>query len=135
MIIYISLPVLHVSPDVQSLLEKLHHAVGGAGCVWQPTMGRPRAGRWATKFNVIHKPENFNSTSSSIDQRAVFNVCSEVSRLFAMFFYASKPGPRQVRSHKRMARISVSSTPSIDCALHRLLHLIYYYSRLVWQNL
>ena len=127
MIIYISLPVLHVSPDVQSLLEKLCRAVGGAGCVWQLTLGRPRAGRRATEFNVIRKPENFNSTSSSIDQRAVFNVCSEVSRLFTMFFYASKPGPHQVQSHKRMARISVSSTPSIDHALRRLLHLIYYY--------
>ena len=43
-------------------------------------------------------------------------MCSEVSRLLPMFFYASISGPRQVRSHKRMARISVRTRPSIDRA-------------------
>lgn len=33
---------------------------------------------------------------SCVSCSVVFNACSEVSRLFAMFFYASMPDPRQV---------------------------------------
>ena len=70
---------------------------------------------------IIRKSEIFVSTAI-INQQAVsaavcYLMCLGVlSRLFPMFFYAPMPGPRRVQSHKRMARIFVRATPSIECS-------------------